>query len=568
MATINKPRCKNCGGTEFTRDINTPASDLACVECGTVSEENPIVSEVSFGETASGAATVQGAFVGSDQARANFGNNRGSLDSREQTLNKGKRRIKTVAAVLGIADYISDAAYLWFRLALTNNFVQGRRSQNVVAACLYIACRKVKTHHMLIDFSSRLQISVYSVGATFLKMVKTLHISNLPLADPSLFIQHFAEQLNFGNSKIKVIKDAVKLAHRMADDWIHEGRRPAGIAGACLMLAARMNNFRRTHLEIAAVAKIGESTIQKRLNEFKNTNASKLSIDEFRKATNIESTAPPSYTSNRIKEKAIQQMINHNNKYSEEKETVMNFILKDSEISSEEIRTYILKIQKQQREDLKRKVNQVVPPSLGEEGEIRRSIDEDEDDDYGSEGDSEKDDNAANSIYDSFERQQENQARLIELNRPKNLHKLPTTGDLLGKIKSDPENLEDVDDEELEGFLLTEDESRIKERVWVGLNHDFLIEQEKRRLKEESDKLAGHTTIKRRRKKNIDDDGLGIPKTELTEFASGLDPAALGLQSSINSIGEGSSALSSAKSMLQKKSYSKKLNYAAVENLF
>lgn len=65
---------------------------------------------------------------------------------------------------------------------------------------------------MLIDFSSRLQVSVYSIGATFLKMVKALHITKLPLADPSLFIQHFAEKLDLGDKKIKVVKDAVKLA--------------------------------------------------------------------------------------------------------------------------------------------------------------------------------------------------------------------------------------------------------------------------------------------------------------------------------------------------------------------
>jgi len=33
----------------------------------------------------------------------------------------------------------------WFRLALQHNFVQGRQTDHVVAACLYIACRKAKT---------------------------------------------------------------------------------------------------------------------------------------------------------------------------------------------------------------------------------------------------------------------------------------------------------------------------------------------------------------------------------------------------------------------------------------
>ena len=131
---------------------------------------NPIVSEVQFGESSSGAAMVQGAMVGADQARATFaGGRQNAMESREQTLSNGKRKIKRIAAALKIPDYIAEAAGEWFRLALTLNFVQGRRSNNVLATCLYVACRKERTHHMLIDFSSRLQISVYSLGATFLK---------------------------------------------------------------------------------------------------------------------------------------------------------------------------------------------------------------------------------------------------------------------------------------------------------------------------------------------------------------------------------------------------------------
>ena len=78
----------------------------------------------------------------------------------------------------------------------------------------------------------------------------------------------------------------------MAADWIHEGRRPAGIAGACVLLAARMNNFRRSHAEIVAVSHVGEETLQRRLNEFKKTKAGQLSIKSFREVEHLESSNP------------------------------------------------------------------------------------------------------------------------------------------------------------------------------------------------------------------------------------------------------------------------------------
>ena len=60
------------------------------------------------------------------------------------------------------------------------------------------------------------------------------------------------------------------------------GRRPAGVCGAALILAARMNNFRRTVREVVYVVKVTDMTIEKRLQEFTYTESGKLTVTEFR----------------------------------------------------------------------------------------------------------------------------------------------------------------------------------------------------------------------------------------------------------------------------------------------
>ncbi|OUM51870.1 hypothetical protein BVG19_g1006 [[Candida] boidinii] len=572
--------CK-CGGTEFRREFNTASGDLACVQCGVVLEENPIVSEVTFAETSTGAATVQGAFVGSDQSRASFGGNRGSLDSREQTLANGKRRIKNVAAALRIPDFISDAAYNLFQLALLNNFVQGRRSQNVVASCLYIACRKEKTHHMLIDFSSRLQVSVYAVGATFLKMVKALHIRDLPLVDPSLFIQHFADKLDFGTVKLKVIQDAVKLSHRMSEDWIHEGRRPAGIAGACILLAARMNNFRRTHSEIVAVSHVSEFTIQKRLNEFKNTHASKLTVSRFRENSNVERTLPPAFTTNRKRERKIIDQIIELEETGEEaikKDPILITILSDTKFSEDEIDEYIRNILSRQKKDKKRRLNSLAlkngEKTLISDSDAKKDKNSSDDDDNDEKENNNQDDDV-DEEEDDVEKAERLKAKklrekrilemeeMIEINRPKNLTKLGTTEDLLAKISDEAENLDDVDDYEVDSILLTEEESNMKERVWTGSNQDYLLAMEAKRLKEEADRIAGHNQPTRKKRKARQQ------KEDYSQYM-GTDASKMGLMPTLNGIApfEIKTAADSAKVMLQRKSLSKKINYAAVNDLF
>ncbi|CAG8683384.1 22962_t:CDS:2, partial [Gigaspora rosea] len=126
-----------------------------------VVEESKIVAEVTFGESASGAAILQGAYVGADQRRARTAGpyrRHSSLDSREQTIANGRRQIQALATALRLSDHLMEAAQRYFNLAITNNFIQGRKTQHVIAACLYIVCRTEKTCHMLIDFSDILQL--------------------------------------------------------------------------------------------------------------------------------------------------------------------------------------------------------------------------------------------------------------------------------------------------------------------------------------------------------------------------------------------------------------------------
>lgn len=77
------------------------------------------------------------------------------------------------------------------------------------------------------------------------------------------------------------------------------GRRPSGICGACILMAARMWNFRRTALEVVHVVKVTTHTIQQRLDEFTVTESSDMTIEDFLNKELIESRHdPPSFYKN------------------------------------------------------------------------------------------------------------------------------------------------------------------------------------------------------------------------------------------------------------------------------
>lgn len=69
------------------------------------------------------------------------------------------RKIQSIASVLRLSDVVSLAATRLYTLAVEHKFTKGRKSLNVVAVCLYVACRQKETrNYMLIDFSDLLQV--------------------------------------------------------------------------------------------------------------------------------------------------------------------------------------------------------------------------------------------------------------------------------------------------------------------------------------------------------------------------------------------------------------------------
>ena len=56
--------CSNCGGSDI--DIDQARGDAVCMGCGSVLEDNIIVSEVQFQENSIGGASAIGQFVSAE----------------------------------------------------------------------------------------------------------------------------------------------------------------------------------------------------------------------------------------------------------------------------------------------------------------------------------------------------------------------------------------------------------------------------------------------------------------------------------------------------------------------
>lgn len=235
-------QCSSCS----SRDIEFVESSghAVCVQCGTVLEENSIVSSVEFQESGDRSHLV-GKFISATSGKVkqqhvfqiikliflcqSYGaSSRGhsrygfARESRDVTLANAKRAISQVSSSLRLPPYYIDRAHRLYSLSLQKNFVYGRRQVHIIATVLYTVCRQEKSPHLLIDFSDVLQVNIFVLGKCFLQLIRLLNLK-LPVVDPSLYIHRFAIRLDLNDKLNVVCTTTLRIVTRMKKDWIHTG---------------------------------------------------------------------------------------------------------------------------------------------------------------------------------------------------------------------------------------------------------------------------------------------------------------------------------------------------------
>ncbi|KAL4445344.1 hypothetical protein ABPG77_011169 [Micractinium sp. CCAP 211/92] len=284
-----------CGYCQDDVDVEVDDANgfSCCVQCGRVLEDTAFSADVTFQKDAGGESMVVGQFVSETGVARGMGRIHGGrvyayqADSHEKAQQRGRQDIAQLVDLLSVRprEESIESAHRLYKIALERGFTRGRRTNQVAAACLYLLCRQDSKPFLLIDFSDALQVNVFTLGAVFLQLAKLLRLTEHPMfskpVDPSLYIHRFADRLDFGRSMNQVANTALRLVASMKRDWIQTGRRPSGICGAAIYLAAHIHGFERSIRDVVSVVHIGEHTLSKRLHEFSSTSASMYTAEEF-----------------------------------------------------------------------------------------------------------------------------------------------------------------------------------------------------------------------------------------------------------------------------------------------
>ncbi|CAN6310504.1 unnamed protein product [Urochloa humidicola] len=453
--------CDHCGGQEPT--VKDPdKGTICCGTCGKVLDDQIFTDDPIFVKDASGQSRLAGSILESIES--------GYSMSRQRTIERGRDEISQIVNHLHIGggETIISKAHTFYKLALDRNFTKGRRTTHVAAACLYIACRQSKKAYLLIDFSDHLQISVYVLGAVFLQLCQVLLLSNHPvvqkLVDPSLFIHRFTHSL-LGKRDNAVSDTALRIVASMKRDWMQTGRKPSGLCGAALYIAALSHGHNCTKADVVSVVHVCEATLTKRLIEFESTDSGSLTIEEFLATADEYNQEPVSKRSLKSGEIICKHK---NNKDLEHfahglcEKCYNKFTKLSGGLEGGANPPAFQRAEKQRLKDAKRaeEAAAVKEAVLEESLETQNSDVEN-----------------AKAPRKAISGDKSSTVASEELTSDSVLSKDPEGGGENCEGNADPESLSDIDDVEVDWYLHNEEETQYKKIIWEEMNKEYLEEQ-------------------------------------------------------------------------------------------
>ncbi|MEM3399475.1 MAG: transcription initiation factor IIB [Candidatus Micrarchaeia archaeon] len=299
-----KKTCPECGGDKLTRDY--VRGELICTNCGLVVEED-IADQgpewrafdaeqrdtrarggapINYMRPNKGLVTeidkynrdIRGARISSGKKeqmyRLRKWHKRASIaTSMERNLAIALSELSRMASYLGLAEEIRESAALLYRNCVKKGLVKGRTIEVVVAAVIYIICRKRGVPRTLNEISKIAGIEKKEIGRAYRYIVRELDV-DVPLADPTKHIPKFASILRLSG---KAQEEALEILKKASKKGLISGRGPTGLAAAAIYIASVMTGERRTQKEVARAAGVTEVTIRNRYRELKK--ALNLDVD-------------------------------------------------------------------------------------------------------------------------------------------------------------------------------------------------------------------------------------------------------------------------------------------------
>ncbi len=284
-------KCPDCGGEDFF--VNRDKGEVICKHCSFVIDDSmtDFGKDIVYNQEDMQAKGRSGAPFDprvSNNLMTEVGNysdisklpkksqmmlrrirkkNRWTSSSLEHNLNNSLTTLKIVADNLKMPDVAEKESAVIYRQCAERGITVARPAENIIAGCVYIACRLHGLPKTLNEVSDITKVDKKTLGKTYKLICRKLGVKIIPL-NPSDFISRFASSLGITP---KAESSAYKMYQNFHKMGLNSGKSPVSLAATSLYLCALMNSEKVTQKAMAETSGITETTLRIRCKEMIKT---------------------------------------------------------------------------------------------------------------------------------------------------------------------------------------------------------------------------------------------------------------------------------------------------------
>ena len=191
---------------------------------------------------------------------------RAKSNSNERRLIVSFTFLGTITSKLGLPDAIKEKAAYIYRKAMKKKLIQGRTIKAISAASLYVACREAGMPRSIDDIAKAANSRRKDLASAYRHLVKNIEIELSPL-DAKSYVNRIANNVG-ANEKSKRL--AWKILDAAKKSRLVSGKKPMGIAGASVYIAAAINDQRISYKQIEKSSHVSAVTLRKMVKIFLN----------------------------------------------------------------------------------------------------------------------------------------------------------------------------------------------------------------------------------------------------------------------------------------------------------
>ena len=180
--------------------------------------------------------------------------------SSDRNLAQAMSELERLSSKVSIPRSTKEKSAIIYRKALDKGLVRGRSINSIMAASLYVACRKSGASRSLHEIAEASLVDEKDVARCYRLLLQELDF-HMPIADPLTYVSKIAEKNGISG---KTQGAAITILAEARRKRFSAGKDPMGLAAAALYIACLQNNEKITQKDMADAAGVTEVTVRNR----------------------------------------------------------------------------------------------------------------------------------------------------------------------------------------------------------------------------------------------------------------------------------------------------------------